>query len=191
MKQIKKKKLTEKDLIETKIKTLEVPKPAFLKMQTDEILLSNSKKSIREFIRHPGAALVIPETKKGELLFVKQFRYPLQQIFLELPAGKIDPGETALQTAKRELKEEVGYTAKTMKYVTTIHPVIGYGDEVIHIFLARGLEFVGDSPDDGEFLIPQKISLKAAMQKVKRHKITDVKTQIALFWYEKILKGLW
>jgi len=186
-----KKKLTEKDLIETKIKTIDIPKTTFLKVQTDEIVLSNSKKSIREFILHPGAALVIPETKKGELLFVKQFRYPLKQIFLELPAGKIDKGETPIETAKRELKEEVGYTAKTMKYVTTIHPVIGYSDEVIHIFLARGLKFVGDSPDDGEFLIPQKITLKSAMAKIKRHKITDVKTQIALFWYEKILKGLW
>jgi len=186
-----KKKLTEKDLFETKIKTLGIQKITFLKVQTDEIALSNSKKSIREFILHPGAALVIPETKKGELLFIKQFRYPLKQIFLELPAGKIDNGEKPIDTAKRELREEVGFVAKTMKYVTTIHPVIGYSDEVIHIYLAQGLKFVGDSPDDGEFLIPQKISLKAAMAKVKRHKITDVKTQIALFWYEKILKGLW
>jgi len=186
-----KKKLTEKDLIETKVKTLGIPKTTFLKVQTDEIVLSNSKKSIREFILHPGAALVIPETKKGELLFIKQFRYPLKQIFLELPAGKIDKGEKPIDTAKRELREEVGYLAKSMKYITTIHPVIGYADEVIHIYLARGLKYVGDSPDDGEFLIPQKMTLKAAMAKVKRHKITDVKTQIALFWYEKILKGRW
>lgn len=186
-----KKKLTEKDLVETKVKTLDVARPLFLKMQTDEIILSHSKKSIREFILHPGAVLIIPEIKKGELLFVKQFRYPLKQIFLELPAGKIDKGEKPIETAKRELKEEVGYTAKIMKYVTSIHPVIGYSDEVIHIFLARGLTFVGDSPDDGEFLIPQRMSLKAAMAKIKRHKITDVKTQIALFWYEKILRGRW
>jgi ADP-ribose pyrophosphatase len=186
-----KKKYTEKDLIETKIGTIAEQNPQFLRMQTDAVQLSNSQKTIREFVLHPGAALVIPEVKKGELLFVKQYRYPLKQIFLELPAGKIDRGEKPIETAKRELKEEVGYTAKTMKYVTSIHPVIGYGDEVIHIYLARGLKFVGDSPDEGEFLIPKVLTLKQVMEKIKRHKITDVKTQIALFWYEKILKGLW
>tara|TARA_B110001454_G_scaffold171291_1_gene162085 strand:- start:121768 stop:122340 length:573 start_codon:yes stop_codon:yes gene_type:complete len=186
-----KKKYAEKDLIESKIATIAEQNPQFLRMQTDAVQLSNSQKVIREFVLHPGAALVIPEVKKGELLFVKQFRYPLKQIFLELPAGKIDKGETPLETAKRELKEEVGYVAKTMKYVTTIHPVIGYSDEVIHIYLARELKFVGDSPDEGEFLIPQILTLKQAMMQIKRHKVTDVKTQIALFWYEKIIKGLW
>ncbi len=186
-----KKKIAEKDLIEKKIATLSMQNPRYLKLQTDEIQLSNSQKAIREFVLHPGAALVIPEIKKGELLFVKQFRYPLKKIFLELPAGKIDKGEKPLLTAKRELQEEVGYRAKTMKYVTSIHPVIGYSDEVIHIYLAQGLTYVGDSPDEGEFLIPQILTLKQAMEKVKRHKITDVKTQIALFWYEKIVRGLW
>lgn len=186
-----KKKLTEKDLVETKHATLAMQKPQFLKVQTDQVVLSNSQKSIREFVLHPGAVLVIPEIKKGQLLFVKQFRYPLNQIFLELPAGKIDKGEKPIETANRELREEAGYVAEAMKYVTTIHPVIGYSDEVIHIFLARRLKFVGESPDEGEFLIPQSLTLKQAMEKVKRHKITDVKTQIALFWYEKILKGLW
>lgn len=186
-----KKKLSEKDLIETHVSTYEDKTPRYLKLQTDVVKLSNSMKTTREFVRHPGASLIIPEVKKGEILFVKQFRYPLQKIFLELPAGKIDKGETSLQTAKRELREEVGYEAKAMKYVTSIHPVIGYGDEVIHIYLAQGLRFVGTSPDEGEFLIPKILSIKSAMEQIKRHKITDVKTQIALFWYEKIAKGLW
>lgn len=186
-----KKKYSEKDLVEKKIVTLSKTNPRYLKIQTDEVRLSNSQKAVREFVLHPGAALVIPEMKKGELLFVKQFRYPLKQIFLELPAGKIDKGEKPITTARRELKEEVGYAAKTIKYVTTIHPVIGYSDEVIHIYIAQGLTFVGDSPDEGEFLIPHVLTLKQAMEKIKRHRITDVKTQIALFWYEKITRGLW
>lgn len=186
-----KKKITEKDLIETHLNTKNGSSPKFLKLQTDSVVLSNSMKVTREFIRHPGASLIIPELKKGELLFVKQFRYPLKKIFLEFPAGKIDGGETSLQTAQRELREEVGYEAKAFKFITSIHPVIGYGDEVIHLYLAQGLSYVGDSPDEGEFLIPVKLSLTEAMEKIKKHKITDVKTQIALFWYEKIIKGLW
>lgn len=186
-----KKNIKEKDLLEIKIKTLRNRSPRFLKMQTDKVLLSNAKTSIREFIRHPGAVLIIPELKKNELLFVKQFRYPLSRVFLEFPAGKIDAGESSRQTARRELREEVGYEAKHLHFITSIHPVIGYADEVIHLFLAQDLIYVGESPDEGEFLIPQKLTFKAALGKVKNHKITDVKTQIALFWYEKITKGLW
>jgi ADP-ribose pyrophosphatase len=186
-----KKKFKEKDLIEKKIAALPNRKPTFLKFETDQVLMSDSKTGIREFIRHPGAAMIIPEINKGELLFVKQFRYPLKRIFLELPAGKIDKGENPIHTARRELLEEVGYKAKKMKYITSIHPVIGYSDEVIHIYLAQGLTYVGANPDEGEFLIPVKMTLKEALEKIKRHKITDVKTQIALFWYEKITKGLW
>ncbi len=186
-----KKKLTEKDLIETRVETICNQNPKFLKLQTDTVLLSNAMKVTREFVRHPGASLIIPEIKKGELLLVKQYRHPLKQIFFEFPAGKMDHGENGLQTAQRELREEVGYESKKMTFLTSIHPVIGYGDEVIHIYLAQGLKFVGASPDEGEFLIPVKMSLKVAMSKVKSHKITDVKTQIALFWYEKVSKGLW
>lgn len=186
-----KKKLIEKDLIETKVETVTEKIPQYLKLQTDTVSLSDSTKVTRQFVRHPGAALIIPEIKKGELLFIKQFRYPLKKIFLEFPAGKIDQGEDVLKTAHRELREEVGYEAKKMTYITPIHPVIGYADEVIHIFLAQGLTYVGASPDEGEFLIPVKLSLKAALDKVKSHKMTDVKTQIALLWYEKISKGLW
>lgn len=186
-----KKKLTEKDLLETKVATIQGEVPKFLRLQTDQVKLTNGLLSTRQYIKHPGAALILPETKKNELLFVKQFRYPLQKVFWELPAGKIDNGEDPIHTARRELREEVGCEAKNMKYVTTIHPVIGYGDEVIHIYLAQGLSFVGASPDEGELLIPQKMTIQSAMEKVRRHKITDVKTQIALFWYEKIIKGHW
>lgn len=186
-----KKKYLEKDLYESKVSTLEGREPKLLKLQTDQVRLSDGQLSLREFVHHPGAALVIPEIKKGHLLFIKQFRYAMQGVYLELPAGKIDKGEDVRQTAKRELREEAGYVAKKMRFVTTIHPVIGYGNEVIHIFLAQGLEFVGASPDEGEFLIPQTLTLKQAMAKIRRHKITDVKTQIAIFWYEKIYKGLW
>lgn len=184
----KKVKYTPKQLIEEKIESISVTKGYWIEINTDKIKLSNHKESIREYVKHPGAALIIPELPNGKLLFVKQFRYALGKIFLELPAGKKDAHEKSLLTAKRELHEEVGYKAKSMKFLTRIHPVIGYANEQIDIYLAQGLTYVGDNPDDEEFLIPIELTLQQAMQLVWKHKITDVKTQIALFWYQEFLR---
>lgn len=185
---MKKKKYTEKQLVEEKIETISETKGHWIRINTDKIRLSNKKESIREYVRHPGAALIIPELPNGKLLFVKQFRYALGKIFLELPAGKKDLNEKTLITAKRELLEEVGYKAKTWKFLTRIHPVIGYANEQIDIYLAQDLTYKGDDPDEEEFLIPVELTLNQAMDLVWKHKITDVKTQIALFWYQEFLK---
>lgn len=183
----KKTKYTPKQLIEEKIENISVTKGYWIEINTDKIKLSNRKESIREYVKHPGAALIIPELPNGKLLFVKQFRYALGKIFLELPAGKKDAHEKSLVTAKRELIEEVGYKAKSMKFLTRIHPVIGYANEQIDIYLAQGLTYVGDNPDEEEFLIPVELTLQQSMQLVWKHKITDVKTQIALFWYQEFI----
>lgn len=184
----KKVKYTPKQLIEEKIESISVTKGYWIEINTDKIKLSNHKESIREYVKHPGAALIIPELPNGKLLFVKQFRYALGKIFLELPAGKKDAHEKSLLTAKRELLEEVGYKAKSMKFLTRIHPVIGYANEQIDIYLAQGLIYVGDNPDEEEFLIPVELTLQQAMKLVWKHKITDVKTQIALFWYQEFVR---
>lgn len=184
---MKKKKYSAKDLIEKKIKSISITKGHWIQIQTDKIKLSTGKESVREYVKHPGASLIIPELPNGKLLFVKQYRYALGSIFLEFPAGKKDPHESSLLTAKRELLEEVGYKAKKMTYLTHIHPVIGYASEVIDIYLAQDLKFVGDCPDDEEFLIPVELTLNQAFELIWKHKITDVKTQIALFWYKNYL----
>ncbi|MBN8535852.1 MAG: NUDIX hydrolase [Deltaproteobacteria bacterium] len=171
------------DLVEKKISNISKTKGHWIEIHTDKIKLSNKKESIREYIRHPGAALIIPELSNGKLLFIKQFRYALGKIFIEFPAGKRDAKETTLQTAKRELREEVGYTAKKIKFLTRIHPVIGYADEVIDIYLATGLTFTGAHPDEEEFLIPLELTPKEALNLIWKQKLTDVKTQVALFWY--------
>jgi ADP-ribose pyrophosphatase len=107
-------------------------------VKCDRVRLPNGKESTREYIVHPGAVVVIPVFDNGDLLLERQHRYPLHRDFIELPAGKIDPGEDDLTCAKRELEEETGYTASEWREVTTIYPCIGYSDERLAFYLARG-----------------------------------------------------
>lgn len=163
----------------------------FLKIQRDEVLTPDGKTYIREFIKHPGAAMIIPLLSAETTLMVKQYRHAVGQFFWEFAAGKIDAGETSLQTAHRELREETGLSANRMRYLTTIHPVIGYADEKIDLFLAEEISPGTRKLDHGEFLEPHEIAIADLMPMVRRGEITDVKTQIGVFWLEKILKEGW
>lgn len=163
----------------------------FLKIQRDTVRLPDGKQSTREYIRHPGAVVVLPLFDDGSVLLERQFRYPLQQVFIEFPAGKIDPDEDALDCAKRELLEETGYTASDWQFVCKIHNAIAYSDEHLDIFLARGLEAGERQLDDGEFLECFKASVPDMLDWIREGTITDVKTVIGAFWLEKILAGQW
>jgi ADP-ribose pyrophosphatase len=180
-----------KKLVEKKLKSDVVYQGSFLKVLRDEVELPNGKKSTREYIPHPGAAMVIPVTDQGQLVMIRQYRYPLQAEFIEFPAGKIDPGEDALQTAHRELQEEIGQTAKDFRHLTTIHPVIGYSNELIEIYVAKGLSLTKQDLDEDEFVDVFEISFGEAMELMKQGKITDVKTMIGLFWYQQVLNSHW
>ena len=178
-------------LVEETLASEDVFSGRLLHIRSDRVRLPDGKESIREVVRHPGAVLVIGALDNGRLLFERQFRYPLRRVFLELPAGKIDPGEHILDTARRELREGTGYKARTWRHLATTHPCIGYSDERIEIFLARGLSYIGHERDHEEFLEVIELSLADAMAAVRDGEITDGKTIVGLLWAEKIFSNAW
>ncbi len=178
-------------LRESRIDTALVYDGGLLKVRRDLVKLPDGKQAFREYIRHPGASVVIAINADGNLLMVRQFRYPLDRTFLELPAGKIDPGETPLECARRELREETGYEAGEFREIATVHPCIGYSDERLVYFIAENLVHAGKQTDEEEFLENVEISLDEALGMVRRGEISDGKTVSGLFWAEKILGSAW
>jgi len=163
----------------------------FLKVSRDRVTLPNQKVAFREYIKHPGAVVILPLFDDGRVLLERQFRYPLDRVFIELPAGKIDAGEATLATAKRELQEETGYTARDWHYVGKIHNAIAYSDEYLDMYLARGLTAGPARLDEGEFLEIFTATVPELLAMVRSGEVTDVKTIIGAFWLEKIVAGTW
>lgn len=163
----------------------------FLKVQRDTIELPDGKRTGREYILHPGAVVILPLLDDGTVLMERQYRYPLHDVFIEFPAGKIDPGEDPLLAAKRELEEETGYSGGEWQFVTTIHNAIAYSDEHLDLYLARGLKPGAAKLDEGEFLETFTASIDELLQWVREGKITDVKTVIGIFWLDKLRAGDW
>jgi ADP-ribose pyrophosphatase len=183
--------MDDSDLIEHTVASELVFDGKLLHVRRDTVRLPNGHETMREWITHPGAVVVLAELDNGKFLFERQFRYPLQRIFVELPAGKIDPDEHPLDTAKRELREETGHQAKFWRHLATIHPCIGYSDERIEIFWAHGLIYVGHQRDQGEFLEVVEMSVTDAMMAIRDGEITDGKSIAALMWADKIHSGAW
>ncbi len=180
-----------RDLTEQTIRGEWVFRGKLLHVRRDLVRLPDGANTEREYIEHPGAAMVIPLLDTGELVMERQFRYPLRRDVLELPAGKIDAGEAPLECGKRELLEETGYVASGWRYLATTHPVVGYSDERIEIYLARGLTQQASNLDHDEHLEAFRLPLATALDWVREGRITDAKTVIGLFWAERVLRGEW
>ncbi len=151
-----------------------------VKLYVDSVELEDGKKSFREVIKHPGGVCVLPLDEEGNVLFVRQFRYPHQKVLLEIPAGKLEYGENHAECGLRELKEETGCTCDRYEYLGSLIPTPAYCGEVIHMYLARGLHYGEQKLDSGEFLDIEKIPLNRAVEMIMNNEIEDSKTQIAV-----------
>ncbi len=157
-----------------------------LTVREDAVRLPDGNTSIREYVQHPGAVIIVALLDDRTMLMERQFRYPLHRHFLELPAGKKEPGEDPLATAKRELVEECGYDAACWRHLATLHPCIGYSNEHYELFLARELKPVERSLDDGEFLDVVPMAIDEVLRQVGDGAITDVKVLVGLFWLQRL-----
>ena len=177
-----------KDLREIKTESQEIFDGVILHVFKDTVRLPNGNSAIREVIRHVG---VIPVTEDGKVIIERQFRYPLNRIVTEIPAGKLDsPSEDRLSAAKRELEEETGYTAKDWTVLGDYYPAAAYCDERITLYLARGLELGTRHLDEDEFLNFKAVPLADLVEQVMDGTITDGKTQVAILKVARILEKL-
>jgi ADP-ribose pyrophosphatase len=171
-----------KDLTEHCISTERVFDGALLKVHRDRVRLPDGSQGAREYIRHPGAVAIVPLFDDGRVLLERQFRYPHRREFIELPAGKLEPGEPHLDTAKRELLEETGYIAQEWAHMGVIHTAIAYTDEAIDLFVARKLTLQDRKLDQGEFLETFVVPLDEAIAMIRDGRITDAKSVAGLLW---------
>ncbi len=151
-----------------------------VKLFVDKAELENGDIVTREVIKHPGGVCVVPLDENGNVLFVKQYRYPHHQIMLEIPAGKLEWGESHHDCGLRELKEETGCTCDKYTYLGSLIPTPAYCGEVIHMYLAEGLHYGEQSLDEDEFLDIEKIPLEKAAEMIMNNEIADAKTQLAI-----------
>jgi len=177
-------------LAEETVSSEAVYQGVFLQIRRDQARLPDGSLHTREWVLHPGASAILALADDGQILMERQWRYPMGREYLEIPAGKIDAGESPLQTAQRELLEETGMRAQHWEPLTVIHPAIGFSNEVIHIFLARGLSGSSEHAalDQGEQIETLWMSLDDLMDRVLAGQLPDVKTQIAL-WHLKERKA--
>ncbi|MEI8168550.1 MAG: NUDIX hydrolase [Rhodoferax sp.] len=182
-------------LIEEKLSSEEMFKGHLLHAFCDKVTLPDGSVAIREYIRHPGAVMIVPllEDQFGQFRVVleRQFRYPVGRVMIEFPAGKLDPGESTLACAQRELLEETGYSAIEWARAGVLHPVISYSTEFIDIFFARGLSLGPRQLDQGEFLDVFSATPDDLMQWCRDGQVTDAKTLTAALWLQNVLSGAW
>jgi len=157
-----------------------------VQLQVDDVLLPNGKEAKRELIKHPGAVAIIPITKNKKIVMVEQYRKPLEKSIIEIPAGKLEKGESPEITAVRELEEETGYTTKKLTKVTSFYTSPGFADEIMHIYVSDELEKLDFPPalDEDEFVEIHELTLAEAKQYIQEQRIHDAKTIYAILYLE-------
>lgn len=172
--------MNNRKLEEKTIDTKRVYEGKIINLRVDTVLLPNGHETTREVVEHGGAACIVPVTEDGQIYMVRQFRYPFNEEVLEIPAGKMDPGEQRWDAANRELEEEIGHRATELTYLGEIRPSVAYLTEVIHMYMARGLVPTQQNLDDDEFLNVEKYPIDTLVDMIMQNELTDCKTIAAI-----------
>jgi ADP-ribose pyrophosphatase len=178
-------------LVESKLRSEQVLKGDFLDVRRDIVRLPDGSEASREYVIHPGAVMIVAQLGDGQLVLERQFRYPVQAVMIEFPAGKLDAGESSLTCARRELLEETGYTAREWARAGVLHPVISYSTEFIDIWFARGLTLSERKLDAGEFLDVFTASQATLLDMSRKGQLTDAKTLTGILWLQNVMSGAW
>ena len=173
------------DFTETEVSSQLAYDGRMIRVYRDQVRLHDGSLASREYVKHPGAVMVLAFVDDHTILLERQYRYPKRRHFIEIPAGKLEPNEPALATARRELIEECGYEAADWWKIAHLDPTIGYSNEVIELYGARDLKHVGAQLDVGEHLETFEAKIADALEWIRDGVITDVKTTIALLWWDK------
>lgn len=183
--------MSDAHLVETRLSSEQLLRGNFLDVRRDTIALPDGGQATREYVVHPGAVMVVPILDDGRVIVERQYRYPLQQVILEFPAGKLDAGETGQRCAIRELAEETGYRARQWARAGVLHPTVAYSTEFIEIWFARDLYLGQRSLDEGEFIEVLAMEPAALDAAAFQGTLTDAKSLIALLWLQKSQSGQW
>lgn len=175
------------DLTEKQLKAEYVFRGKIFKARVDEALMPDGRTAVREVVEHNGGVMVAPLDSDGNLYLVDQFRYPYFEVVTELPAGKLEKGEDPYEAGIRELKEETGMTAEKIISLGKLYPSPGYCGEIINLYLATGLTYGEQSPDDDEFLEVKKIHISKAVEMVMNGELPDSKTQVGILKIARLL----
>lgn len=178
-------------LREHKLSSRELLRGHYLHAFQDTVRLPDGREALREYVRHPGAVMIIAQLGDGRLVLERQYRYPVQSVMLEFPAGKLDAGEASLACAQRELLEETGYSAASWAKAGVMHPVISYSTEFIDVWFARDLTAGKRKLDAGEFLDVFTASPAELLQWCCDGRVTDAKTLAGALWLQNVLSGAW